>query len=303
MKANDSMSDDSSATAEAPVAAKASLGAGGLMRAERQRQGLHIAALAASMKVTQAKLEALEAERFDELPDLTFVRALARSVCRTLKMDPAPVLARLPATNPVALERVDQGLNMPFRERPNRTDPVDWLPWRQPRFWLVVGLLVGAGLLVMGPKTWWQSVVRPSVTALNRVPVETAADKSGLLPAELAASAMAGTAVERVDLPATASSSSSVGSGAISGAIHTAAASVSDARVRAIEQTWVQVSDAGGQVLFSRLLAAGESVDLTALAASRIRLGNARGSELTWRGQVVELAPSTRDNVATVDLR
>ena len=114
---------------------------------------------------------------------------------------------------------------------------------------------------------------------------------------------MAGTAVERVDLPATASSTSSVGSGAISGAIHTAAASVSDARVRAIEQTWVQVSDAGGQVLFSRLLAAGESVDLTALAASRIRLGNARGSELTWRGQVVELAPSTRDNVATVDLR
>ena len=276
-----------------------SQGAGALMRAERQRQGLHIAALAAAMKVPQAKLEALEADRFDELPDATFVRALAQSVCRALKMDPSPVLARLPATRPVALERVDQGLNMPFRERPNRTDPVDWLPWRQPRFWIVVGLLVGAALLVAWPKGLWPGASRAALPSLTKSNTDLAAEKSGSLPPDLAASALAGTAVERVDLPA----SPTAFAGAASAVSVGGASSDSDARVRAIEQTWVQVSDAGGQVLFSRLLSAGESVDLTGLAASRVRLGNARGSELVWRGQLVDLAPSTRDNVATVDVR
>ena len=48
-----------------------------MLRAARERQGLHIAALAATIKIPQRKLEALEADRFDELPDATFTRALA----------------------------------------------------------------------------------------------------------------------------------------------------------------------------------------------------------------------------------
>ena len=54
-----------------------------MLRAARQARGLHIAALAASIKVTQRKLEALEADRYDELPDMTFTRALAKTVCRS----------------------------------------------------------------------------------------------------------------------------------------------------------------------------------------------------------------------------
>ena len=54
--------------------------AGRLLREARERQGLHIAALAAAIKVTQKKLELLEADRFEALPDATFTRALAREV-------------------------------------------------------------------------------------------------------------------------------------------------------------------------------------------------------------------------------
>ena len=70
--------------------------AGGLLRAAREKQGLHIAALAAAIKVAPRKLDALENDRHDELPDATFVRALAQTVCRTLKIDPRPVLHMLP---------------------------------------------------------------------------------------------------------------------------------------------------------------------------------------------------------------
>ena len=60
-----------------------------LLRAAREAAGLHIAALAAALKVPVRKLEALEAGRYGELPDLTFARALASSACRHLKVDPA----------------------------------------------------------------------------------------------------------------------------------------------------------------------------------------------------------------------
>ena len=73
-----------------------SVTAGALLRDAREAAGLHIAALAVALKVPVAKLEALEADNFSALPDMVFVRALASSVCRTLKIDPQAVLALLP---------------------------------------------------------------------------------------------------------------------------------------------------------------------------------------------------------------
>ena len=97
--------------------------AGALLRQARQAQGLHIAALAAAIKVTPRKLELLEADRYDELPDATFTRALAQTVCRTLKIDVAPVLALLPQAGAIALMPGKGGLNAPFHERPGRDEP------------------------------------------------------------------------------------------------------------------------------------------------------------------------------------
>jgi cytoskeleton protein RodZ len=64
--------------------------AGALLRAAREKQGLHIAALAAAIKVAPRKLDALENDRWQDLPDATFTRALAQTVCRTLKIDARP---------------------------------------------------------------------------------------------------------------------------------------------------------------------------------------------------------------------
>ena len=64
--------------------------AGGMLREARESMHVDIAVLAAMLKVPEHKLLALEADRFEALPDLTFARALAASVCRTLKIEPAP---------------------------------------------------------------------------------------------------------------------------------------------------------------------------------------------------------------------
>ena len=53
--------------------------AGALIRAERERRGVRIENLAATLKVSPGKLEALEADRHDELPGPAFTRALAQT--------------------------------------------------------------------------------------------------------------------------------------------------------------------------------------------------------------------------------
>ena len=57
-----------------PVVAPSStpVTAGRLLREAREAAGLHIASLAVSLKVPVRKLELLEADRFDELPDAVF---------------------------------------------------------------------------------------------------------------------------------------------------------------------------------------------------------------------------------------
>lgn len=72
-------------------------GAGAILRSYRESAGIHIVALASALKVTRAKLEALESDRYEELPDVVFARALAMSCCRYLGQDPESVLARMPS--------------------------------------------------------------------------------------------------------------------------------------------------------------------------------------------------------------
>ncbi|MFG5410811.1 helix-turn-helix transcriptional regulator [Piscinibacter sakaiensis] len=145
--------------------------AGRLLRDAREAQGLALDGLAASMKVHVRKLELLEADRFDELPDATFTRALAQAVCRALKIDAAPVLALLPAARGHRIEQVSEGLNAPFRDRSARLDPVSWGPFVRAA-WAPALLLALAALVWAVPDgffggfadragEWWQQARRP----------------------------------------------------------------------------------------------------------------------------------------------
>jgi len=73
-------------------------------------------------------------------------------------------------------------------------------------------------------------------------------------------------------------------------------------KVRASAEAWVEVVDAKGQVLLSRLLRPGDLVDVNGVAPLKLRVGNVSGTELVFRGQPVDLAARSRDNVARVEL-
>ena len=93
--------------------------AGALLRQARQARGLHLMALSASLKVAPGRLEAMEEDRWHDLPDAAYARALAHTVSRALGIDPQPVLSSLPAASQPRLETLDEGLDEPFRETPS----------------------------------------------------------------------------------------------------------------------------------------------------------------------------------------
>ena len=277
--------------------------AGALLRAARERQGLHIAALAAAIKIPQRKLEALEADRFDELPDATFTRALALTVCRALKIDPAPVLAQLPQGGPQGLGKVNGSLNTPFRDRPGRSsDPGERGPLRHPLAWAALVVVVAAALLYLSPADWWASF-----QSAPAGPDASAAAASAPAASEPATSVVA-VAVPDSAAPMPAASASAASMEEANAAAEAPASAAAEAPaglavLSASDASWVEVIDADGKVLVQRVLRPGESLGLDGRLPFKLKIGNAAATQLQFRGQVVDLTALTRDNVARLELK
>ncbi|MDP3085402.1 MAG: helix-turn-helix domain-containing protein [Rubrivivax sp.] len=272
-----------------PAAADPSAGA--LLRAAREKQGLHIAALAASIKVSPRKLEALENDRYGELPDATFVRALAQTVCRNLKTDPAPVLARLPKQGASTLAHVAGTLNTPFRERQGRfgidVASSNWM--RTPLVWAAVLLVLAAVAVALMPASWWQPAAPTVITVVPAVAppasVAAGAAASAALVTELAASAAA-PVVETVHAAPPQVQAEPAGL----------------LQVRSTAPSWVQVEDSAGQRLLSRTVQPGEALVLGGKPPFKLHVGNVAATQITLRGQRVDLGAAARDNIARVEL-
>jgi cytoskeleton protein RodZ len=293
---------------DAVDATASSRSAGAILREARQAQGLHIAALAALIKVQQRKLEALEGDRFDELPDATFTRALAQTVCRALKIDAAPVLALLPAPVGHRLEHVGEGINAPFRDRPGRYEPNDWLMLASPKVWLPLLIAFGAAVLYVVPASWLASLQPATPASAPAAPTASA-------PPDMAASGTVSVLMppgpplaEPASAPAMAVPAPVASAPVVVAAPAPAPApavppAAGPLQVHAKAQSWVEVQDARSRVLLSRMLEPGESVALDGQAPLRLKIGNAGATEVVFRGQALNLAPSTRDNVARLELK
>ena len=65
---------------------------------------------------------------------------------------------------------------------------------------------------------------------------------------------------------------------------------------------WTQVTDANGKVLFSALKRAGERLELAGKPPLELRLGFARGAQVSYNGQAVDVAPYTSGETARMKL-
>lgn len=65
---------------------------------------------------------------------------------------------------------------------------------------------------------------------------------------------------------------------------------------------WAQLTDANGKVLFSALKRAGESLELAGKPPLELRLGYARGAQVSFNGQNIDVAPYTSGETARIKL-
>jgi cytoskeleton protein RodZ len=310
--------------------------AGGLIRQARQEQGLDLASLAAMLKVPLKKLEALEQGRHEDLPGQTFERALAQAACRVLKIDPKPVLDLMPRLGSNTLEHVGGGINTPFREQRGHGEHVaETSRFLRPVYILPVLLVIGALVLLYAPDSLWDRIPHFSLGSLGSgasAPASAATAGSGGVgtsgvalpgvssaePAPAAATGGVTTASAGNAGTATPAEASAAAQGATAPAAATPVAAPSAVdevaahaeapptiplQVTAAEDSWIEVVDAQGHMLLSRTVVAGESVGLDGALPMKVKVGNAKGTRLSLRGENVDLAPWTRDNVARLVLK
>jgi cytoskeleton protein RodZ len=193
---------------------------GALLRQLREVQGFKLDQLAQALRVTPAKLEALEADRLDELPDAMFARALALAVCRQLKVDAAPVLALLPSQDVSRLAaKNERGLDFPL-DRPSflpQSSFVAVVRLFSPMRWaalavLALALMIGFwpdihGLLVFKDEPTDGMVVAPVMPAISLPSTEEVPPVSEIKSSNLVVTTVHSSAL--VDQAASASTSAS----------------------------------------------------------------------------------------------
>lgn len=292
--------------------------AGGLIRAAREAQGIDLASLAAMLKIPLRKLEALEEGRHADMPGATFERALAQAACRVLKIDSKAVLAQLPQLGGNTLEQMGGGINAPFRERQGRGEGADAGAFLRPIVLLPVLLAAAALALFYLPAEFLSHLPRLNLGGGEgaSAPVASASDGTSTTTVALAqpgpdaASATAPGAAPPAPASAVApgASQATVPAPATAAAVdevlaHPSAEPSIPVQVTAGESSWIEVVDAQGHTLLSRTVMPGESVGLDGLLPMKVKVGNARATRLTLRGENVDLGPYTRDNVARLDLK
>ncbi len=288
------MTEDSYPTS-APLSASAGLSeansAPELLRQAREAAGLQIASLAATLKVPVERLQALEAGRYQELPNLTFARALASSVCRVLKIDPAPVLQGLPHGGEVKLgnDRSIQARSFDSRPRGLFRLP-DSLHLGLPLF---LSLLV----LVLAAALWWWLPQRGAELAaetdtafpVNEAPVQA-------VVAELPVP-------ETLERPTLAAESVPASAAAAAAAADQPVNDHPLLQLRARSASWVQLKDAAGKELQQRMLQPGQTLDYNGDAPLQVVLGRANGVEVIVRGQVFDTSAYAPGKVARFEVK
>lgn len=288
--------------------------AGVLLRQARERAGVHIAALAGTLKVPVQRLQALEEGAWDALPDATYARALALSVCRALKIDPAPVLAALPTREAPRLTPSSGDLDTPMPRKgavPAFSDAAAATARRGP-------LLLALLLLLAAALAWWglpAGLLEPAQAPAASAVAEPVATSPAAAPAQPAPSgAVAGGAAVSDALPSTAPAPAvpqpatrEPAPGAADAAApaggQLAEGAPAALLLRTSAPSWIQVTGASGRVLLQRNVAPGETLRFDEDLPLAVVVGRADATQAEVRGRPLDLAALARNNVARFEVR
>jgi cytoskeleton protein RodZ len=290
---------------------------GGVLRLTRLAQGLSVMDIAKQLRLGNKQIEALEQDRFSDLPEATIVKGFIRNYAKLLKISAEPLLAAYAELMPEKEKysfTLSPGINMKMtgNHKSNTTR----------NFILAIGLLLGVGVWFL----YQNYVQKPN--PINPIPEVIESLPELALPRSERIGDVSQTQMEMPEQPEEQAgieqSESSVKietdigqsevvvdeevspSVAQTVADVTPATSPATGKTRlefsANQETWLSVVNISGEEVYNKILYAGNRDVIDIFQPSEIVVGNAHGATLVVDGKSIDLAPYTRINVARVRL-
>jgi cytoskeleton protein RodZ len=262
---------------------------GATLAAARVAQGLSLEDIARQLKLSVAQIKSIEADDHSRLPSPVFVRGFIRTYARVLKLDIAqvqPPKVTVPDIPDVRLMQDAPRLSI----EPN--------PYRR------VPAILAVVVCVMLALAYYEFVLNAPPAPVDVVkPAAPAAPVPPAAPVAAAAETAAPAGGAATDIPADAAKPGAPGEPL---ALKKSADPVNEA-VRGLRfvfngQSWVEVRDGEGKVVFSRNNAPGTERRVNGEPPFSVVVGGASNVELTYNGNRVDLASFATDDVARLQL-
>lgn len=269
---------------------------GGALARAREARGLTVSDVAMHLKFAPRQIEALEADDYGALSGGTFVRGMVRTYARFLGLDPEALAREVGARlgeqpKPLA---ATTNLKVPFQAGPKRSSRAYLL--------LSIAVLVAAGL-VAGD---WVLRTREAARVVAQQPVPAAQPEATGQAQPQAAPVAPGESSQVVPAPAPAEPAKAEevqakpsSSEPVSPPL---AAATKRVRLEFERDSWVEIKDADGNTLLSRVNPAGSKQVVEGVAPLQIVIGNAGGVRMTVNDEAFDLKPFTRVDIARVTL-
>ncbi len=286
--------------------------AGQMLRQARTDAGLHIAALAVSLRVPVKRIEALESGQMDLLPDMVFVRALTSSICQALKIDAQPVLDKLPKAALPRLNHDDVAINTPIGVASSSKG--SWVAeiFTSPLLLGVLFLCVAAAGVYFWPKNAAMTVSEvpaaskplPEVGVSQAKEVIVANESTPALSLNASANLAASTGTNtNTNAPIAEPSSTTPTTPATPLVVNSSVTTDSLVTFKATGETWVEVKSATGSTLFKKLLIAGETAGTSGALPLTVIVGRADATQVEVRGKTIDLMSIAKSNVARFEVK
>ena len=267
---------------------------GAELKRAREEQGLTISEVAHHLKLAPRQVEALEDERFAQLPGITFVRGMLKNYARLLKLAPEPLLERIagrfqaPDASRLA-ERYSQPV--PFSDGARHSTFV-YLGLS------IVVLSLGGGVAYQ----WYREHNAP--TELVRAEPAPAAPRAQVkvvepvVQSELTAQVAVAPEAEKPAPPEKPALAEPPAVEKATLAKVVARGGVNRLIIRCEEDAWIEVKDANDRMLVSSLNPKGSERVVRARGPLSLVIGNARHVQVIHNDKPLDLAPHTKLTIA-----
>jgi len=254
----------------------------------REALGFSIADAAQQLKFAPRQLEALEQGRMEALPAGTFARGMVRAYARLLRLDPAPLVARV-AGSTVAPD------NAAVIASAKRPIPITDTTRRSNLVYAALSIALLA--VIVGVVVEWQ---RDSDTPEKMTFVPAAQP----VPVAPETQQVASAAPLAAPTPAATSAASAIPASppATVAAPSQAAGAIRRIQLKFDRTSWVEIKGRDGKTLFSQLNPGGTEQVVEGRPPFSLVIGNAHFVRLSYDDRPVDLAPHVKVEVARLTL-